>query len=494
MEIRTETVTVHKADEPYVFRVRSTRHGPVLSDRALWSELGGFTVTTGKEFPDGVGFTAVALRWTALQPGRLLDSVFRLDRASNFDDFRNALRLWDVPAQNVIYADVDGNIGYQAPGRLPIRAHGHGLAPVPGWTNEYEWTGFIPFDKMPYLYNPDQGYIVTANAPIVGPAYPFYLGSDFSFGERARRIRELIEADHDGITMEDMQRIQGDVYDQFASEVVPYLRGLDLASGEKPREAGIKPESEKARATREKKEKTEFQAMTAARDRLLGWDFQMRRESPEPALYGFFWMALIEETFRDQYPEKRWPEGTGRMQNDLYYLLRDPQNAWWDDVGTPDVKENRDQILVRAFRKGFRAAVKKLGEKLESWQWGKVHKAVFRNQSFGESGIKPIEWIFNRGPVAVSGGNTTVAVAGWDMKKPFEVKHIVSQRILIDLGSLGKSLIAHTTGQSGHPFHPHYNDFIESWRNVSYHPTYWERAQVDAVSRERLRLEPAVGR
>jgi penicillin amidase len=163
-------------------------------------------------------------------------------------------------------------------------------------------------------------------------------------------------------------------------------------------------------------------------------------------------------------------------------------------VGTPGVKENRDQILVRAFRKGYRAAVKKLGEEFDSWQWGKVHRAEFRNQSFGDSGIKPIERIFNRGPVAVAGGNTTVAVAAWNMKKPFEVNHIVSQRILIDLGNLGNSLIAHTTGQSGHPFHRHYNDFIEAWRNVRYHPTYWERAQVDAASRERLRLEPSVGK
>jgi penicillin amidase len=421
--------------------------------------------------------------------------VFWLDRASSFQEFRDAMRYWDVAAQNVVYADVDGNIGYQATGLQPIRARGRGLAPAPGWNNEYEWTGFIPFDKMPYLYNPDQGYIVTSNAPIVGPAYPYYLGSEFEYGERSRRIRELIDADRDGLTVEEIQRIQGDVYDQYASELVPYFRGLDLAAGVKPWEAEGKSESEKERAKREKKEKAESQAMADARERLLAWNFQMRRESPEAALYGFFWMALMEETFRDQFPENLWPPSAkGRLQNAFYYLLKDPQNAWWDDVGTPDVKETRDQILARAFRKGYRAAAKKLGEKFDRWQWGKVHRAVFRNQTFGVSGIKPIERIFNRGPVAVSGGSTTVAVAQWDTKKPFEIKHIVSQRQIIDLGDLGKSLSVHTTGQSGHPTNRHYDDFIEPWRDVRYHPTLWERSQVMADSKERLLLEPKAAR
>ena len=112
--------------------------------------------------------------------------------------------------------------------------------------------------------------------------------------------------------------------------------------------------------------------MNAARERLLSWDFQMRRESPEAALFGFFWMALVEETFRDQYPEKRWPPsgGSGRLQNDFYYLLREPQNPWWDDLGTPGLKESRDLILARAFFKGYRAAVKKLGDRYEKWQLG----------------------------------------------------------------------------------------------------------------------------
>ncbi len=492
MEVRTERIGVRKAEEPYVLRVRSTRHGPLLSDLRSWSELDSFTVTPGKEFPQGVAFTAVALRWTALEPGRLVDALFQLDRAANFAEFREALRSWNVPAQNIVYADVDGNIGYQVPGSQPIRAEGHGLAPVPGWTDEYEWRGYIPFEKLPWLYNPEQGYIVTANAPPVGPAYPYYLGSEFAFGERVRRIRELIEADKDGISIDDMKRIQADVYDRDAAEFVAYLRGLDLSlekkQGEKP--AG-KVESGRERLKREKREREELAAMEEARRRLLAWDAGAGRQSPEAALYGFFFLELVEETFRDQYPEKRWPPSSaGRVQNALHYLLLDPRNPWWDDLRTPEVKETRDQILVRAFRQGYRAAVKKLGRNMDRWRWGRVHTVEFRDQSLGKSGIGPIERIFNRGPVELQGGDTTVCVAHWDLGKPFEVKEIPSQRQIIDLGNLGASLMIHTTGQSGHPTHRHYDDFIRPWRDIRYHPTLWERAQVLGALGQRLLLVP----
>jgi penicillin G amidase len=482
MEIRAETIMVSKAVEPVVIRVRTTRHGPVLSDRQMWADLGGWTVSAGKDFPAGVGLTAVALHWTALQPTRLIQSVFALDKASNFKEFREALRSWDIAAQNVVYADVDGNIGYQATGLQPIRARGRGLAPMPGWTDEYEWTGFIPFDRMPFLYNPEAGFIVSANAPVVSSAYPYFLGSEYAFGERARRIRELIETRGKGMTVEDMRKIQGDVFDRDASELVPYLRGIDLSAGMRSWETPFK------------EEKSERETMGKARDRLLSWDFQMKRESPEAALYAFFWMALVEETFRDQYPESRWPLEGWRVQNTIAWLLKEPGNTWWDDAGTLDVKETRDQILSRAFRKGHRAAVKKMGERIDGWQWGKVHQAEFRNQTFGDSGIKPIERIFNRGPIPAPGGVATVDVAAWNFKKPFEVKHIVSQRAIIDLGNLGNSLSVISTGQSGHPTNPHYDDFIVPWRDVSYHPTLWNRAQVTANARERLLLEPKKAR
>jgi len=422
-----------------------------------------------------------------------------VDQAKNFEEFRAALSQWDVAHQNVVYADVDGNIGYQSTGLQPVRAAGDGNSPVPGWTDAYEWTGFIPFQEMPYLYNPERGYVATANNPVVGPEYEHYLGTEFDTGYRARRIRDLIEADTDGVTLEDVQRMQGDVYDQAAAENIAFLRGLDLsaaaAAPAEEKEPAAEPESRRERRKRlkeEKKAQEELQAMEVARERLLAWDNRMERDSAEALLWGCYMIKLIEQTFKDQYPEAAWPPSpSARMQSTIYTLLQDADNPWWDDLGTPEVRERRDDILARAFVKGYRYAVKHHGKKgMDKWRWGKAHTAEFRNATLGESGIGPIEAIFNRGPVEVQGGCTQVDAMAWSMDKPFKVRHMVSQRLIVDLADLGRSLSVHTTGQSGHPTHRHYDDFIDPWRNVEYHPTLWAREDVEKASRGKLRLLP----
>ncbi len=490
MEISYEEIEINEEDEPYRLRVRHTRHGPVMTDLKSWDRLNNYFVIpeTENEFPENMGFTVLALRWTALEPGTLLQAVIEVDRARNFEEFREALRQWDVPGQNFVYADVDGNIGYQAPGRYPLRTRGSGLAPVPGWSDEYEWQGFVPFEQLPYVYNPPKGYIVTANNPVTGPNYPIPFGSTFSYGYRARRIDNMIKEDSDGVTVEDIARMHGDTFDQAAFEIVPYLRGLDLKIKEDDKDH---EESEREKRKREKKEGKELEQMDAARERLFTWNKRMDMDSAEAVLYGYFWIELVEETFRDQYPESNWQSrGQSRFKNAFFYLLEEPDNPFWDDRGTPDKRETRDDILVEAFRNGYRAAVDSLGDKMDKWEWGEVHTSEFRNATFGSSGIAPIEKIFNRGPVETRGDTNSVSAAAWVLDEPFEVTWISSQRAIYDMGDLSATLMVHTTGQSGHPTHRHYDDFIEPWRLIEYHPSHWEREAVEKASSRRLLLQP----
>jgi penicillin amidase len=469
MEVRCETIRIRGEEEPYILRVRSTRHGPVISDHGDLDRLGGFQLQPGQPYPENLRLTAVALRWTALEPSTLTQAVLSLDRARNFEEFRNALRSWDVPSQNVVYADVDGNIGYQTPGKFPFRFRGDGRSPVPGWTGDYEWKGFIPFEKLPSVYNPKKGYIVTANNPVVGSRYPFSLGTEFSYGERARRISELIEADRDGITVEDVAGIQGDVYNRGGVEIVSYVKGLDLGA--------LRPPSSGSLET--------------ARNLILAWDGRMDGDSPGAALYGHFILALMEDTFRDQYPERFWPPNSPeRILNSFHYILSDPENVWWDDARTPEARETRDQILARAFRKGYLALTDRQGYDPERWAWGKAHTAEFRNLTLGRSGIRLLERVFNRGPYPADGGETQVNMTLWSAKKPFEVEVIPSMRQIVDLADLGRSLMVHPTGQSGHPGHRHYDDFIPLWRTTRYHPSLWEREEVEKNAREKLTLLP----
>ncbi len=480
MELIHERIDIKGEDEPYVLVVRKTRHGPIVSDHGALTPLVSYHLAAEEAFPDGLDIVVLSLKWTALMPGELLRCVLLLNKARNFEEFRDALRYFDVPAQNMVYADVDGNIGYQTPGTMPIRKKGDGRVPVPGWIDDYEWLGFVPFEELPFVYNPEKGYIVTANNPVASSAYAHSLGTDFAYGYRSRRIVEMIENDKDGISLEDVQAMQGDTFDQAAMEIVPYLAALDLSA--EVVSVYLRPK---------KPRQQELQALELARQSLLTWDGRMDIESPQAALYGFFWLKLAEETFRDQYPLHLWNKvGQGRLQNALYYLVKDPRNLWWDDVRTPDVRETRDDILIRAFKKGYRAGVERLGKKLEAWRWGDVHQAEFRNESLGESGITIIENLFNRGPVATAGGNTQVTVASWNIERPFKVTRIPAMRQIIDLGDLSASVMIHAPGQSGHPRHRHYDDMIEAWRLIEYHPSLWSRSEVQANLEAKLVLEP----
>ena len=196
-ETRAETVQVVGGD-PVEITVRSTRHGPVISESygPLKNEdtnndpkFVPFKERAGVELPEPY---AIALKWTALAPSTPFRAIWGFNRAQNWDDFREAARNFHVPAQNLLYADVDGNIGYQMPGDIPMRRNGDGTLPVPGWTDEYEWTGFIPFEDLPYTFNPPEGYIVTANNRCQPWDYPYLITRDWDYGFRALRIVDML--------------------------------------------------------------------------------------------------------------------------------------------------------------------------------------------------------------------------------------------------------------------------------------------------------------
>ncbi|HEY6101797.1 MAG TPA: penicillin acylase family protein, partial [bacterium] len=204
-----ESISVKGRREPVLLPVRITRHGPILN--GVVDGLDAF----------------VALRWTALEPGTILGSVLRLDEARNWSEFREALKLWTVPAQNFVYADGDGNIGYQLPGRIPVRAKGDGLLPVPGWTGEYEWVGEIPFDELPSSFNPERGYIVTANNRIIPDGYQHFIAAEWDPGFRAQRIEAMLTA-QPKVSPEVVADMQLDTTSLPAQAIIRSLQGVQV--------------------------------------------------------------------------------------------------------------------------------------------------------------------------------------------------------------------------------------------------------------------------
>jgi penicillin amidase len=457
MQLVNETIQV-AGGKPVDITVRYTGHGPVVSD--TYGDLEGFDKNAGISLP---GPFALALRWTALESGELFKAIWHIDRAQNFDEFRKGAAFFTVPAQNMVYADVDGNIGYQTPGNIPIRKAGDGTLPVPGWTGEYDWQGYIPFDQLPYTYNPPQGYVATANNAVVGPDYPYLITRDWDYGFRAQRIVDMIQHAPGPIDIHYIQQMQGDDYDYNAATLVPILTQLNFQSG------------------------TPNQAI--ALDLLEKWDYQARMGSAPAAVFEVFWKVLLADTFDNKLPKDYWAQGGDSWYEAMRSLIAQPDSPWWDDPATAQ-KETRDDIFRTAFTAAVGELEKTQGGNPSRWSWGGLHTVTFHNQSLGESGIAPIEMLFNRGPYGASGGPSIVNATGWDATDPYVVVSLPSMRMIVDLSNLQNSLSIHTTGESGHAYDPHYDDMVDLWRNIQYLPMTWDQAQIKASPGGHLRLAP----
>ncbi len=437
MEIIEEVIEVDRK-EPVVERVRSTHHGPVIN-------------SVVEDLTD-----VLAFRWTALEPNRVVESLLMLNRASNWDEFRAALALWAVPSQNFVYADTEGNIGYQTPGLIPTRVEGHtGLLPVPGWTGEYEWQGYIPFEELPSVSNPSTHFIVTANNKVVGDEYPHVLAYDFAVGHRAERITTLLE-EKDALSIDDFQRIHGDTYSIPGEIFTPYILEIE------PR--GFLEER--------------------ALNEIEPWDCHNDADSTGAAIFEVFYRELAKNTFGDELGEELLAEYLGAAtwhEIALESMIEEADDPWFDDVTTPE-RESRDDIVERAFADACDYLGNKLGDVPHTWKWGRLHGITFVHQPLGRSGIPVLEAIVNRGPVDVGGSGYTVNAASYDADKPFATAHGVSQRLIVDLSNFENSLSTHTIGQSGLPFHRHYDDMIPLWQGVKYHPLPWSK---DGVERNR---------
>lgn len=454
MELVEETISV-AGEDPQEMVIRYTRHGPIISD--TYEPLEDFSDKTGIELPDNY---ALALRWTALENSETFFAILQMNQAENWDEFRAALRFFDVPSQNMVYADIEGNIGYQTPGKIPIRASGDGRIPVPGWNDNYEWLGYIPYEQLPSVYNPQEGYIVTANNAIVGKQYPYLITTMWAYGYRAQRIVDMIEGANGSVDVEYIMQMQGDNRDLNAEVLVPVLQQITLDSPE----------------------------MEDARELLTGWDFQVHKDSAPAALFEVFWKHLLSGTFYDELPDDYHPEGGSRWFEVIRQLAPQPNSPWWDDRMTPEKVEGRDEIFREAFRNAVDELKDNLGDDPEKWKWGDIHTITFRNSTLGESGITLIENLFNRGPYPVSGGASIVNASGWDSSESYDVTALPSMRMIVDLSNLENSLTINTTGQSGHSYHPHYTDMVDKWRQIQYHPMLWSRNMVEEDSEGHLRL------
>lgn len=451
-ESRTETILVAGA-EPVEIEIRSTVHGPVISE--VYVDNADLGDSSAIDVPDD--FVA-ALYWTALTPGLTVEAIIEYNLAGNWEEFRTAVAKFDIAAQNMVYADVDGNIGYQSTGRVPIRDGWSGRYPVPGWEHPPP-TDFVDSESMPWLLNPESGYIATANQPVnrVGPGQTQdvtpYIGSDHASGYRAARIDLLLSAIEDA-TVENLAAIQLDVADGSAGYLVPILNDLGLDG--------------------------------PVASLLSTWEppYPMSGDSARAAAYAAVWRHLVLETFDELDPDGL-PRGHSRFFAVFADLVQHPDDPWWDVAATPE-QETRDDVLRMAVTEAEAELVDLLGDDPAAWRWGDIHTATFRNQTLGKSGVGPIEAIFNRSsPPRLGGGSEIVNAIGWTAVEGYQVDWSPSMRMVVDLSDFSRSVAIHTTGQSGHAFHPNYFDLNRYWVEGETLPLPW-----DEIEGETLVLRP----
>jgi len=428
VRVEREEIAV-RGEPPRVVELRFTRHGPVVHvDRAR--------------------SRAYALRWVGMEPGTAgyLASL-SLNTARSWPEFLAAASQWKVPSENLVYADVDGNIGWIAAGLAPVRANWNGLMPVPGHEGRFEWDGFLPVRDLPQAYNPRSGALATANHNILPPGYPKMLGYEWGAPHRYRRIVELLEAKRT-FTAGDFARLQHDELSIPARTIVDALRVAvtvrPVAPGDRARAVAL----------------------------LTGWDAVLDQQSAAAALYAL-WLPHLQRGLA---------EAVTKPEDRPYAPERLPLEGLLDLLGRPS-PAHLEVLAGPALDHAMAEARQRMGDDPAAWAWGRLHRAHFEHPL---ATTPERAALLNLPDVPRGGDGTTVNNTGMELRQV----HGASFREVIDLADWDRSLTINVPGQSGQPGSRHYGDLLPLWAAGQYHPLVFSRAAVERAAAERLWLLP----
>lgn len=455
LRLLTETIAV-KGAAPVQLDVRISRHGPLVSDAINANNAAGSE-------PKRTPLEPIAFRWTALdEDDSTIVAFLRLNEARHWIDFTTAIREFVVPSQHFVYADVDGHIGYYAPGRIPIRARGDGGAPAEGWTGDAEWTGWIPFDELPHAYDPPEHVIVTANHRPAPASYAHHIALEYPDPYRAQRITELIRR-KDRLTPEDFRAMQADTRSLHAETLLPLLlRHVD------PQAPGDRQ----------------------AVDLLKRWNYDAGGDSAAAPIFQGWFLRLARTLAGDELGPLVMQGYQGHFSyitRFVFNTLSADESAWCDDVGTGR-RETCAESVTAALNDGVADLTRQLGSNMANWRWDAIHRAVFPH--LGLDAVPLLRPLLSRS-VPNAGDWSTVNVGTVAADQLFEQHAIPGYRQIVDLSPANDSRFLDAVGQSGHFLSGHYADFLGDWRAVRHRKMRMDREEIDAGAVGRLRLVPA---
>jgi len=414
-DVRQEEIQVRGAS-PVSLVIRSTRHGPVISDLAGLNAPGGEML-------------ALSTTWLG-DDDRTPEAIWNLSRATNWTEFLAALKDWTAPQQNILYADAAGHIGFFAPGRVPIRAKGDGWLPAPGWSGEYDWTGYIPFAALPSAFDPPRQRLVTANNRIVPKNYGYFLGRDWDLPNRAERIAALLDSVPQQ-SPDTMAAIQGDTLSLMAHDLLPLM-------------LTTLPSNPRAQA---------------AMDRLRAWDGRMGRDSMEPLLFS----AWLRELNRTLFAAKLGPDFADywSLRPDTVRAVLTSHPDWCGASGC-------GSALATSLDRALDDLSSRDGSDPGTWSWGKAHHAIFEHPLWSKL-PRLKDWLTPS--IAADGGIDTVNAGAFfvrDDDAPFADRFGPVMRMIVDMAEPGSARFMVVPGQSGNPLSRHWDDLLTPWRNVDY--------------------------
>ena len=448
----TETISIkNKKDTTIV--IKKTHHGPIISD-----------IHPILKDEDNV----VSFSWVGHEETKEMKAFLGLNKMKSWEDFSKAVKNFSVPGQNIIYADTMGNIGWRPAVYIPIRKEGKSLIPRIGKDPTYDWKGYVPYNEMPFLFNPEKEYIFTANNKTIDGDFPYYISGLWADPSRAQRIEELIIPIKEG-TIQDMKKIQTDLVSPFAKDILPYLFKYDI--------------------NKEEKETVKYFNL------LKEWNGNEEENSIEALIFHSIVLSLAKNIYGDELSllGKNYLDSFLGLKylytRNLRKTLREGTSSWFDNIETRNIVENNHTIIRKSIIDGIKYVIKKYGDKKENLQWGKAH-SLTHNHLLGK--IKTLNKIFkfNVGPFKSGGSDKTIRAGGFNYSDPFKQTAGASMRRIVDLSNLEEIDMILPTGQSGHPHSPHYSDQTELYNRGQYKKTVLDEEKIRNSNYKKLILIP----
>ncbi len=448
IEIIPDTVWVKDSTE-IPFTIRRTYHGPAINEIYPLKDISSSNFIT--------------MKWTGFEMSDELYALYLVNTSYNWQSFLNGVKEFTVPGQNFVYADVKGNIGYHPGVRIPKRMNNNPTLPFIGWTGENDWQGFIPFEQLPSLFNPPEGFIATANNKTTNDIN-YHISNLWEPPSRIQRIREVLQS-KTLFDVSDFKQLQNDNFSFFAKDITPYiLSAYETLPAKDP-------------------------AIETAVNYFKNWNFAMTKDDVPTTIFEVFLNHLIKNIFQDEMGDELFNQYIF-LANMPYRvtlsMLGDTSSTWFDNSTTPEI-ETRDDIIRKSMKEALKELSEKFGGEMKEWRWGRLHTLTLKHP-FGD--INVLQSIFNIGPMEIGGSGTTVNNGEYHFTSPYEMTLGPSMRSIVDFSSIDGALSVIPSGQSGQPLHKHYSDQMPLWKNGEYHTVPINEEEVIKISKNILYLTP----